>query len=247
MTIAPEGRKLLRLEVRNARDADRDASRRGSRPGRAWARSTPSCKALVQARGPAHRVRGGRLPQHLRVLGGPRGDLPHRRRPVHPALRLLPDRHRQARRRSTATSRAGSPSRCARWACATRPSPASPATTSPTAAPGCTPRPSGRSTRCNPGTGVEILIPDFNGEPELLGQVFDAAPGGVRAQRRDRAADLQADPARRSRYERSLDVHHPGPRRRPGHQVEPDPRHGRGAATRSARRCATCTTPAATW
>jgi lipoic acid synthetase len=28
----------------------------------------------------------------------------------------------------------------------------------------------------NPGTGVEILIPDFSGRPELLGQVFDAAP-----------------------------------------------------------------------
>ena len=28
----------------------------------------------------------------------------------------------------------------------------------------------------NPGTGVEILVPDFNGEPHLLQQVFDAAP-----------------------------------------------------------------------
>jgi len=27
-----------------------------------------------------------------------------------------------------------------------------------------------------PGTGVEILVPDFNGEPDLLQQVFDAAP-----------------------------------------------------------------------
>ena len=27
-----------------------------------------------------------------------------------------------------------------------------------------------------PGTGVEILVPDFNGVPELLQQVFDAAP-----------------------------------------------------------------------
>ena len=27
-----------------------------------------------------------------------------------------------------------------------------------------------------PGTGVEILVPDFNGEPALLQQVFDAAP-----------------------------------------------------------------------
>jgi lipoic acid synthetase len=28
----------------------------------------------------------------------------------------------------------------------------------------------------NPGTGVELLIPDFNGRPDLLGVVFDAAP-----------------------------------------------------------------------
>ena len=28
----------------------------------------------------------------------------------------------------------------------------------------------------NPGTGVEILVPDFNGRPDLLGQVFDARP-----------------------------------------------------------------------
>ncbi|RKR73666.1 lipoyl synthase [Frondihabitans australicus] len=30
--------------------------------------------------------------------------------------------------------------------------------------------------RLNPGTGVEILVPDFSGRPELLGLVFDAAP-----------------------------------------------------------------------
>ena len=36
-------------------------------------------RGLVAARGPAHGLPGGRLPQHLRVLGGPRGHLPHRR------------------------------------------------------------------------------------------------------------------------------------------------------------------------
>jgi lipoic acid synthetase len=30
--------------------------------------------------------------------------------------------------------------------------------------------------RLNPGTGVEILTPDFSGRPELLQQVFDAGP-----------------------------------------------------------------------
>ena len=28
----------------------------------------------------------------------------------------------------------------------------------------------------NPGTGVELLIPDFNGEPQLLRQVFESRP-----------------------------------------------------------------------
>ena len=114
---------------------------------------------------------------------------------VHPALRLLPDPHRQA---GAARPRRAAPGRrraCRRWACATRPSPASPATTWPTRAPGSTPRRSAPIHALNPGTGVEILVPDFSGRPELLRQVFDAAPRGVRAQRRDRAADLQADPA----------------------------------------------------
>jgi lipoyl synthase len=30
--------------------------------------------------------------------------------------------------------------------------------------------------RLNPGTGVEILVPDFSGRPELLAKVFNAAP-----------------------------------------------------------------------
>ena len=157
---------------------------------------------LVKGRGPAHGVPGGRLPQHLRVLGGPRGHLPHRRRPVHPALRLLPDRHRQARSRSTATSRAGSPSPCRRWSCATPPSPGSPATTCPTAAPGSTPRRSGRSTSSTPSTGVEILSPTsrqarpararsstsrpevFAHNVETVPRIFKRHPPGLHATRR---------------------------------------------------------------
>lgn len=57
----------------------------------------------------------------------------------------------------------------------------------------------------SPGTGVEILVPDFSGKPELLGQVFDAAPEVF-------AHNLETVPRvfRRIRpafsYERSLDV-----------------------------------------
>jgi lipoic acid synthetase len=57
----------------------------------------------------------------------------------------------------------------------------------------------------NPGTGVEVLIPDFSGKPELLGQVFDARPEVL-------AHNLETVPRifKRIRpaftYERSLDV-----------------------------------------
>ena len=57
----------------------------------------------------------------------------------------------------------------------------------------------------NPGTGVEVLIPDFSGEPELLGQVFAAAPQVL-------AHNLETVPRLFKRirpaftYERSLDV-----------------------------------------
>ena len=44
----------------------------------------------------------------------------------------------------------------------------------------------------NPGTGVELLAPDFNAIPELLAEVFSSPARGVRAQHRDGAADLQA-------------------------------------------------------
>ena len=47
----------------------------------------------------------------------------------------------------------------------------------------------------NPGTGVELLIPDFNGEPGTARRGLRRPPRGVGAQRRDRAADLQADPS----------------------------------------------------
>jgi lipoic acid synthetase len=57
----------------------------------------------------------------------------------------------------------------------------------------------------NPGTGVEVLIPDFSGNPALLGQVFDAAPEVL-------AHNVETVPRifKRIRpaftYERSLDV-----------------------------------------
>ena len=96
----------------------------------------------------------------------------------------------------------------------------------------------------NPGTGVEILIPDFNGKPDLLAEVFESRPE-VLAHNVETVPRIFKRIRPAFRYERSLDVITPGPRRRAGHQVQPHPRHGRGARRRSARRCATCTTPAA--
>ncbi len=93
----------------------------------------------------------------------------------------------------------------------------------------------------NPSTGVELLIPDFNGEPELLRAGVRVSSRSVGAQRRNRAAHLQADPARvpLPAQPRRADR---GARVRSGDQEQPHPRHGRDhrrgphRAGRSARR-----------
>ena len=82
----------------------------------------------------------------------------------------------------------------------------------------------------NPGTGVELLIPDFNADPELLAEVFGSRPE-VLAHNVETVPRIFKRIRPGFRYERSLDVITRGPRRRAGHQVQPDPRHGRGRAT----------------
>ena len=59
--------------------------------------------------------------------------------------------------------------------------------------------------RVSPGTGVEILVPDFSGRPELLGQVFDAAPQ-VFAHNLETVPRIFKRIRPAFRYERSLDV-----------------------------------------
>src|SRR4051794_41680371 len=59
--------------------------------------------------------------------------------------------------------------------------------------------------RLNPGTGVEILVPDFSGNAELLGQVFDAAPQ-VFAHNLETVPRIFKRIRPAFRYERSLDV-----------------------------------------
>ena len=57
----------------------------------------------------------------------------------------------------------------------------------------------------SPGTGVEILVPDFSGNPELLGQVFDAKPE-VFAHNVETVPRIFKEIRPAFRYERSLDV-----------------------------------------
>ncbi len=56
-----------------------------------------------------------------------------------------------------------------------------------------------------PGCGVEVLIPDFNGHPTPLGEVFDAAPE-VLAHNVETVPRLMKRIRPAFRYERSLDV-----------------------------------------
>ncbi len=57
----------------------------------------------------------------------------------------------------------------------------------------------------NPGTGVELLAPDFNAVPELLGQVFDSRPE-VFAHNIETVPRIFRRIRPGFRYERSLDV-----------------------------------------
>ncbi|MFL6136478.1 MAG: lipoyl synthase [Frankiaceae bacterium] len=57
----------------------------------------------------------------------------------------------------------------------------------------------------NPGTGVELLIPDFNGRPELLAEVFGAAPE-VLAHNVETVPRIFRQIRPGFRYERSLEV-----------------------------------------
>jgi lipoic acid synthetase len=59
--------------------------------------------------------------------------------------------------------------------------------------------------RLNPDTGVEILVPDFSGKPKLLQQVFDTAPQ-VFAHNLETVPRIFKRIRPAFRYERSLDV-----------------------------------------
>ncbi len=96
----------------------------------------------------------------------------------------------------------------------------------------------------NPGTGVELLIPDFNSVDAQLGEVFDARPE-VLAHNLETVPRIFKRIRPAFRYDRSLDGADEGPRGRAGHQVQPDPGHGRDPRGGHRGAGTTCTTPAA--
>ena len=80
-------------------------------------------------------------------------------------------------------------------------------------------------------------------KPRLPGPVVRRRSGGLRAQHRDGAPDLPPDPARVPlRPVAGGATRLAG--RRAGHQVQPDSRHGRDPRRDHRRRCGTCTTRA---
>ena len=66
---------------------------------------------------PPHRLRGGHVPEHRRVLGGARGDVPDPGRPVHAPLRLLRRDDGAARPGRRGRARPHRDGGAARWAC----------------------------------------------------------------------------------------------------------------------------------
>ena len=98
----------------------------------------------------------------------------------------------------------------------------------------------------NPGTGVENLIPDFNGKPDLLAEVFESRPE-VLAHNVETVPRIFKRIRPAFRYDRSLDVLTAAARLRAGHQVQPDPRHGRDPRGGQPGAASTCTRPAASW
>ena len=99
---------------------------------------------------PRHRLRGGRLPQHRRVLVEAARHLHDHGRHLHARLRLLQRAHRHAAARSTPTSRSRSPTPPPSSASTMSSSPRSTATTSTTAARRISPRRSPPSAARSP-------------------------------------------------------------------------------------------------
>ena len=111
----------------------------------------PPLKRTMRDLDAGHGVRGGGLPEHLRVLDRRHGHVHDQRRALHAGVRVLPGRHAQAAAARPGRARAGGRSRRADGPALRGAHRASPATTWPTGAPGRSPRPSTRSVDRTPG------------------------------------------------------------------------------------------------
>ena len=146
---------------------------------------------------PPHRVRGGALPEHRRVLEPRHGDVHDSRRRLHARLRLLRRRRTAVPAPSTPRSRRASPTPSRRSASTTSSSRRSIATMCRTAARRSSPRRSARRARACPHCRIEVLIPDFQGNEAALHDRARRAAGHPESQHRDRAAALSHGALRR--------------------------------------------------
>ena len=168
-------------------------------------RRLPRAPARHPGPRPRHRVRGGRLPEHLRVLVRRHRHLHDQRVAVHPGLWLLPGGHAPpdaARRRGARPGRRGSrsdgpgprrhhlrgPRRPARRRRRER-----------------SPRRSAPCGAASPGTAVEVLISDVKGDRASLRTILDARPD-VLNHNIETVARLQRAVRPSAGYARSLTV-----------------------------------------
>ena len=147
----------------------------------------PAAQAHDARPRPRHRVRGGGLPEHLRVLGRRHRHVHDQRRALHPGVRLLPGRHPPPRGRSIPTSPAGWPRRWSAWACEFAVLTAvarDDLADGGAAAFAATIRGHPRAAR--PGTSVEVLISDCKGDADVAADDLRRPARRAEPQHRDR-------------------------------------------------------------
>ena len=160
---------------------------------------------MIKRRGAAHGLPGGGLPEHRRVLGARHRHVHDPRRHLHAPLRLLQRQDRQADLERPARAAARGALASPRWACATRSSRASTATTCPTTARPPSSASSARSACRRRTARSRCLTPDFRGEEMPLAKVIAERPD-VFNHNVEVVPRLYPVARRGSRWERSLRV-----------------------------------------